>query len=69
MVFNGSKFQLIRMGPDQVLKEETMYFTNNMRDTLEESDEVKDLGIIVDAKANFKPQRARAIEKARAKSN
>ena len=69
MAFNGSKFQLVRIGPDQDLKENTLLFTNGMRDVLEVSNEVKDLGIIVDIKADFKPQRQRVIEKARGKAN
>ena len=52
MKFNGSKFQLIRYGPDESIKEDTIYFTEYMSEVIDQSENVKDLGVIMNNKAN-----------------
>ena len=54
MKFNGNKFQLMRYGNDDSIKDDTIYFTENMENIIERFDKVKDLGVIMNDEANFK---------------
>ena len=47
MKFNGSKFQLLRYGPNLCLKEDTVYFTPNMEDVIQQFSSLRDLGVIM----------------------
>ena len=53
MTFNGSKFQLMRYGRKENIKEDTIYFINNMEEVIEEFEEIKDLDVIIYNKADF----------------
>jgi ribonuclease P/MRP protein subunit RPP40 len=68
MEWNGSKFQALRMGYDKTLREETMLFTPDHEDPIEEMEVVKDLGVLMDRLGNFGPQRAKANAKAKQKA-
>ena len=47
---------------------ECVLFTDEMNDMIKLCDKVKDLGILIDEEANFKPQLINAVKKAKAKS-
>ena len=53
MKFNGDKFQVLRYGNNQTVKEETLYFTGNMENIIEEVDKCRDLGVIMENTAKF----------------
>ena len=67
MKFNGSKFQLMRYGTNENIKEDTIYFTEDMSEVIDQSESVKDLGVIMNNKANFNDQVQKALKKARQK--
>ena len=54
MLFNGSKFEMLRYGKDENLRKNTMYFTPDMEDVIEERDSLRDLGVIMNRSASFK---------------
>jgi hypothetical protein len=68
MEWNGSKFQSLRMGYDQSLRDESLLFTPNYEDPIEEMEVVKDLGVLMDRLGTFGPQRAKANAKAKQKA-
>ena len=53
MKFNGSKFQLLRYGPNESLKEDTLYFTPNMEDIIQQFSSLRDLGVIMSDTGKF----------------
>ena len=53
MKFNGSKFQVLRFGTNERIKEETVYFTEEMKEIIEQVNSTKDLGVIVSDDAKF----------------
>ena len=53
MAFNGSKFEVLRLGKNQELKDNTNYLTPEAEDLIEVKDVLRDLGIMVNDKANF----------------
>jgi len=53
MKCNGKKFQILRYGKNQELKEETVYFTPEMKETIEAFNSLRDLGVILNDQANF----------------
>ena len=53
MQFNGTKFQVLRYGSNEMLKEDTVYFTENMKHVIEQVNCTKDLGVIVSDDAKF----------------
>ena len=67
MKFNGGKFQILRYGPNKELKENTLYFTGEMIDVIEQVSQVKDLGIILTDDGKFEEQIEIAAKKARQK--
>ena len=69
MSFNCGKFQMLRIGKNEELKNETLLFTNDMGEIIESKDIVKDLGILVGADGTFKEQREAAILKTKRKAN
>ena len=64
MKFNGNKFQLMRYGNDDSIKDDTIYFTENMENIIERFDKVKDLGVIMNDEANFKDHIKKPLQKA-----
>ena len=69
VAFNSSKFQLLRIGPNKELKQDTLLFTNDMKEALAPADNVRDLGIQMDSEVNFNVQRSLAINKTKRKMN
>ena len=54
VIFNGNKFELLRYGKDEDLRKNTMYFTPDMEDVIEERESLRDLGVIMNRSASFK---------------
>ena len=69
MEWNDGKFQVVRLGRILYLKHGTSYFTSDYGDVIQQVEEAKDLGLIVDEDASFKPQRVSAVAKTRAKAS
>ena len=67
MKFNGTKFQLMRFGNNEEIKENTIYFTENMSEVIDPFETIKDLGVIMNNKATFTDHIEKAIKKARQK--
>ena len=67
MKFNGTKFQLLRFGNNSELKDDTIYFTENMSEIIDQYETVKDLGVIMNDQATFKDHIEKALGKARQK--
>ena len=53
MLFNSKKFELLRYGKNQDLKNSTLYLTPNQNDVIEEKESLRDLGIIMSNDATF----------------
>ena len=53
MMFNGKKFEVLRYGSNNLLKESTIYFTPNYSDVIEEKDSLRDLGIMMSNDGHF----------------
>ena len=51
--FNGNKFQVVRYGNNEILKNETMYFTEDTNEIIERFETLKDLGVIISEDATF----------------
>ena len=68
MSFNASKFQLLRLGQNEDLKINTISFSNGMQEILEPVEVVKDLGVQMDANADFNIQREMAVLKTKRKA-
>ena len=68
MMFNDSKFQLLRYGKDSRLKENTNYFTGNMELIIQESESCRDLGIRMEANGTFKEHIQNVNNKTRQKA-
>ena len=58
---------VMRYGNNETIKDDTLYFTENMEYIIERFDKVKDLGIIMNDEANFKDHLEKALTKARQK--
>ena len=67
MKFNTSKFQVLRYGRNTDLKENTMYFTREMETVIEEVENCRDLGVIMENTGSFNMQNEKACKKARQK--
>ena len=67
MAFNGSKFQLIRYGKNEQIKEDTLYFTDKMDEVIQSFESLKDLGVMMNHDADFKTNVAHVIKKSRKK--
>ena len=68
MKFNGGKFQILRYGQNKELKEDTVYFTSDMENVIEQVSTTKDLGITMTDDAKFEEQTEKVSKKARQKS-
>ena len=53
MEFNSKKFEVMRYGRNQILKESTVYLTPKYEDIIEEKETLRDLGIIMSNDASF----------------
>ena len=53
MEFNGKKFEVMRYGSNNNIKESTVYFTPNFDEVIEEKDNLRDLGIIMTNDGKF----------------
>ena len=67
MLFNGSKFQLIRYGNDEDLKNNTLYFTDNTEHIIERCSSLRDLGVILSDNGKFQDQIEKVSRKVRQK--
>ena len=67
MKFNGTKFQLLRFGDNNDIKDDTIYFTDNMSNVIDQFETVMDLGIIMNNQANFNDHLEKAVRKSRQK--
>ena len=66
MLFNGSKFQL-RYGPDEELKNSTLYFTDNTEHIIEKYSSLRDFGIILSEDGKFQDHIEKVSKKVRQK--
>ena len=53
MEFNSKKFEILRYGKNDILKESTSYFTPNFEDLIEEKESLRDLGVMMSNDATF----------------
>ena len=67
MLFNGSKFQLLRYGPDEDLKNNTLYFTDNTEHIIERCSSLRDLGMILSDDGKFQDHIEKVCKKVRQK--
>ena len=67
MKFNGEKFQLLRYGPNEEIKKDTMYFTSDMKEVISQFLSLKDLGIVMSDDAKFKEYIEKVATKVRQK--
>ena len=56
MQFNGNKFQLVRFGNNEEIKDDTIYFTGENKEVIKWFKKLKDLGVIMNQKATFTDQ-------------
>ena len=68
MKFNGSKFQVIKYGKNEALKNETEYFTENTEDLIERHETLRDLGVILSDTAKFDEHIETVAKKVRQKT-
>ena len=67
MLFNSDKFEVLRIGKNSYLSENTNYFSPDYELLIEEKNEVKDLGVMFDRTLNFKTHINKIISKVRNK--
>ena len=67
MVYNGTKFQVIRYGSNKEIKEDTDYFTEDTGEPIERFETLRDLGVILSEEANFKAHIQHVEKKVRRK--
>ena len=53
MKFNGDKFQALQYGPNEDIKNNTIYFTAEMEDVIERFSSLRDLGVILSDDGKF----------------
>ena len=68
MLFNGGKFQLLRYGLNEELKNSTLYFTDNTEHIIERQSSVRDLGVILSDDGKFEAHLEKVCRKVRQKS-
>ena len=61
MEFNQLKFKLLRHGPNEELKNNTLIFNENYNDPITRVENATDLGIIFEESASFSLQRQKVI--------
>ena len=67
MEFNGSKFQVIRYGQNEDIKNDTTYFTGEYNEIIERFSSLRDLGVQLQEDATFKEHIENICKKARQK--
>ena len=67
MLFNGTKFQLLRYGPNEDLKNDTLYFTDKTENVIERFSSLRDLGMILSDDAKFNAHIDKVSKKVRQK--
>jgi hypothetical protein len=67
MRFNGTKFQLMRYGPNEEIKNDTLYFTDKTENIIERQSSVRDLGVILSEDAKFNDHIAKVTKTVRQK--
>ena len=67
MEFNGSKFQGIRYGQNEDIKNDTTYFTGEYNEIIERFSSLRDLGVQLQEDATFKEHIENICKKARQK--
>ena len=65
MKFNGSKFKVLRYGPNAEINENTVYFTSSMEDIIERGTSLRDLGIILSDDGKFQDDIEKVVSKVR----
>ena len=68
MQFNNEKFELLRSGHCDSIKESTDYFTGDYTDIIERKEHLRDLGVIVQEDLLFTHHIAKVISNVRSKS-
>ena len=68
MVFNGTKFQVIRYGHDKDIKDDTNYFTEDTNEIIEKFESLIDLGVILSDDATFDKHVENVVKKVRQKT-
>ena len=68
MKYNGGKFQILRYGPNENMKTETLYFTDEMHQVIEQVNETRDLGVLVSDDAKFDKHIDQVCKKVKQKS-
>ena len=68
MEFNKKKFQVLRYGEDEDLKNETSYFTGNYDEVIERFESLRDLGVELSDDGAFDAHIEKVCKKARQKS-
>ena len=61
MRWNDSKFQVLRLGKSETLKEEIHLFFHDYTEVIERIEAVKDLGVMVEQGLDFKIQRQKSL--------
>ena len=67
MKCNGAKFQVMRYGYNQEIKENTVYFTKEMKGVIEQFDNLRDLGVIMTDDAKFTSHVNKVVKQVRQK--
>ena len=67
MKFNGNKFQLLRYGTNDDLKNNTVYFTGHMEEVIEQFSSIRDLGVIMADDGKFDQHIEKVVKKVRQK--
>ena len=67
MKFDGAKFQLLRYGPNEEMKTDTLYFTSDMNEVISQFSSLRDLGIIMSDDAKFREHIDKVSAKVRQK--
>ena len=67
MVYNATKFQVIRYGNNKELKEDTNYFTEDTGELIERFETLRDLGEILSDEATFSAHIQHVEQKVRRK--
>ena len=67
MKCNSAKFQVLRYGQDQDIKDNTMYFSKNMDGVIEQFSKLRDLGVILSDDAKFSTHIDKVVKQVRQK--
>ena len=68
MRWNDLKFQVLRLGPREEIKENTVIFSPDYGEVVEAKPVIKDLGILVDDCVNYESQLYKAVSKTKQKA-